>query len=306
MPTISADHPVALRDAPLQIRVTGCRPNRKIKISAEMTDGLNRRLRSWTVFDSDRNGSVDLTTQSPTSGTYDCVSPMGLFWSMAELPDQEPKEPWRSVMDGVPIHIEARAVNGSERAEIELARNFAASGVTLENVRGTSHRSGWPRGRAEIRWPRSPGRAKACPRGDLLSRPSLLRRRLGVTARLVFGGRQVEAGIGIEEAVRHQLEAAGDAQRDNLHGEKVGACENLQVRANEVFPGCCVPAPRGRRDAVAVEDIADRLIRHGGAQIRQRSDDAIVAPAGILPGQAHHQAFDVMIDSGSTGQASPL
>ncbi len=83
-------------------------------------------------------------------------------------------------------------------------------------------------------------------------------------------------------------------------------CENLQVRANEVFPGCCVPALRGRRDAVAVEDIADRLIRHGGAQIRQRSYDAIIAPAGILPGQAHHQAFDVAIDSGATGQASPL
>ncbi len=98
--------------------------------------------------------------------------------------------------------------------------------------------------------------------------------------------------------------AAGNA--NNLHGEKVGACENLQVRANEVFPGCCVPAPWGRRDAVAEENIADRLIRHGAAQIRQRSYDAIVAPAGILPGQAHHQAFDVAIDSGSTGQASPL
>ncbi len=65
-------------------------------------------------------------------------------------------------------------------------------------------------------------------------------------------------------------------------------------------------ALRGRRDAVTVEDIADRLIRHGGAQIRQRSDDAIVAPAGILPSQAHHQGFNVAIDSGSTGQASPL
>ncbi len=55
-----------------------------------------------------------------------------------------------------------------------------------------------------------------------------------------------------------------------------------------------------------LEDIADRLVRHGGAQIRERSYDAIVAPGWILLGHAHHQVFDLAIHSGSTGRTSPL
>ncbi len=43
-----------------------------------------------------------------------------------------------------------------------------------------------------------------------------------------------------------------------------------------------------------------------GTQIRQRCYDAIVEPAGSLPGQVHHQTFDVTIDWGSTGDALPL
>ncbi len=117
------------------MRLEGFRPQQAIEASATRTDLLHRRWRSWARFTADASGRVDLRTQAPGSGTYKGASPMGLFWSMELLPDQEPKEPWRSVMDGVPVHIEARAVNGNERAQIEVQRNFAAPDVTLENVR---------------------------------------------------------------------------------------------------------------------------------------------------------------------------
>ncbi len=59
------------------------------------------------------------------------------------------------------------------------------------------------------------------------------------------------------------IERDQSPEREHLHREKVGACENGPVGTDELFPRCCVPALRGRRDAVAVEDIADRLIPCG-------------------------------------------
>ncbi len=135
MPSILVDHPIAISDRPLGMRLKGFRPQQVIEVCATRTDLSNRRWRSWARFIADGSGRVDFGTQAPCSGTYNGASPMGLFWSMELLPDQESKEPWRSVMDGAPVHIEARAATGSERAEIEVARNFVAPGVTLENVR---------------------------------------------------------------------------------------------------------------------------------------------------------------------------
>ncbi len=59
-----------------------------------------------------------------------------------------------------------------------------------------------------------------------------------------------------QHVVGHQ-----SAQREDLHCEKVGACQNRQVNPNECRPGRRVLARRCGRQAVTAQNIADRLIR---------------------------------------------
>ena len=45
-----------------------------------------------------------------------------------------------------------------------------------------------------------------------------------------------------------------------------------------------------------LENIADRLVRHGVAQIRKRSDDTILAPRRVVSRHARDQIFDGWVD----------
>ena len=101
MASILVDYPIALSDRPSAMRLKGFRPQQAIEVCATGTDLSNRRWRSLARFIADGSGRVDLRTQAPRSGTYQGAAPIGLFWSMELLVDQEPKEPWRRVMDGI-------------------------------------------------------------------------------------------------------------------------------------------------------------------------------------------------------------
>ncbi len=79
MPSILVDHPIALSDRPLEMRLKGFRPRQAIEVRATRTDLSNRRWRSRARFIADGSGRVDLRTQAPRSGTYQGASPIGLF-----------------------------------------------------------------------------------------------------------------------------------------------------------------------------------------------------------------------------------
>jgi hypothetical protein len=68
------------------------------------------------------------------------------------------------------------------------------------------------------------------------------------------------------------------------------------VRPNEVAPAGSVLALRRGSDSMPLENIADRLVRHGVTQIRKRSNDAIVAPCRVLSRHADDQIFDGWVD----------
>src|SRR5258708_13581200 len=55
---------------------------------------------------------------------------------------------------------------------------------------------------------------------------------------------------------------------------------------------------RRRRQAVALQDIANRLIRNLVPQIGQRPCDPVVAPAPVLAGHANDQFLDLSLDPG--------
>jgi hypothetical protein len=58
-------------------------------------------------------------------------------------------------------------------------------------------------------------------------------------------------------------------------------------------------AARGRIQPVTAEGRADRGCRDVHAEAQQFSLDALVAPAGVLPGQADDQLLDVLVERGS-------
>ncbi len=79
---ILVDHPVALADTGLSIRVTGVDPGERIEVAAEADDHAKTAWRSRATFVADAQGTVDLGAVAPIEGTYSGVDGMGLFWSM--------------------------------------------------------------------------------------------------------------------------------------------------------------------------------------------------------------------------------
>lgn len=81
-PTLLAEPATALADEPVAIQVTGLEPGQTVTLRASLRDDYDRRWESEATFVADSDGTVDLATQAPSSGTYSTVDPMGLFWSM--------------------------------------------------------------------------------------------------------------------------------------------------------------------------------------------------------------------------------
>src|SRR5215471_8948347 len=52
-----------------------------------------------------------------------------------------------------------------------------------------------------------------------------------------------------------------------------------------------------RWDAMAFEDVADRLVADRIAQVGQGPHDAVIAPRAILPGHPHHHIFDLLVNA---------
>jgi hypothetical protein len=89
--TIEIDQPVALADAPVHVRVSGLGSGDEVTIAAQAHDAGGRVWRSQAQFTADGGGVVDLDRAQPTSGTYQGVDGMGLFWSM-NPPDGDPDQ----------------------------------------------------------------------------------------------------------------------------------------------------------------------------------------------------------------------
>jgi hypothetical protein len=71
-------------------------------------------------------------------------------------------------------------------------------------------------------------------------------------------------------------------------GKKVRSEQDIEVATDELSPGHGLFALRGWRDATALEDVTDRLIANGIAEILDSSDHAVIALRAVLAGHAHH------------------
>jgi dienelactone hydrolase len=131
---IVVDQPVALIDAPVTIELRGFPPSKPVIVTATQTFADAARWQAHATFISDADGRVEVARQAPVAGTYDGVSPMGLFWSMERLSGGSRAVPIGSIMQPLPIHLEAVSADG-RRAETMLERRIAGPGVTRHEIR---------------------------------------------------------------------------------------------------------------------------------------------------------------------------
>ena len=81
---------------------------------------------------------------------------------------------------------------------------------------------------------------------------------------------------------------------------------DVHVRANELAPRRRLRTLRRWRQAVLLQNVADRPIADLVSEIGERSGDAIVAPASILGGEVDDEPFDLLADRRSTSPSSFL
>jgi len=133
-PSILVDRPTALVDDAIAITLRGFPPRQPVTISAVQAFPSSTRYRAEATFISDDRGMVDVSTQAPVDGTYDGLSPMGLFWSAERLPGEAHRPAEDSIMWLRSVDLEASGPWGAH-AELTLERRVAGPGVTRQVVR---------------------------------------------------------------------------------------------------------------------------------------------------------------------------
>jgi dienelactone hydrolase len=79
---VHVDPPGARVDEPFGLTVSGLPPGEPVTIRAATRDGELREWASSATFLASDDGTVDVSTTAPLSGTYAGVDPTGLLWSM--------------------------------------------------------------------------------------------------------------------------------------------------------------------------------------------------------------------------------
>jgi acetyl esterase/lipase len=82
-PSSTVTHSAGAIDERVHIRIVGLAAGQRITLHAEQDDDTGNHWQAHAEFLADDHGAVDLDTQQPLAGTYDCVDGMGLLWSMA-------------------------------------------------------------------------------------------------------------------------------------------------------------------------------------------------------------------------------
>src|ERR1017187_9047016 len=121
-----------------------------------------------------------------------------------------------------------------------------------------------------------------------------------------LGGR-VKGQTGEGDPARFQVNEEQDvvggetSPSKHLNREEVGTCQDGEVGGDEILPGSTLAPFRCRLDPVPAKDVAHGLIGNDMAEISQSSDDAVIAPAGVLSCEADNERLDPGRDAGAAG-----
>src|SRR6267378_8288031 len=103
--------------------------------------------------------------------------------------------------------------------------------------------------------------------------------------------------------------AKGEEKKEGRHpqltphppfaGEELSGHEHIHMDTDKLPPRYSFLPLRGWGNTMAFEDVADRLVTDGIAQVGQSTHDAVIAPRAVLPGHAHHQVLYLLRRAGT-------
>lgn len=122
----------ALIDQPVNIAISNLQPNEQVPLEASCKDKDNNTWVARAIFQADDKGIVNITKQSPISGSYNGVDPMGLFWSMAPVN----KKIQHFAFDKNELEICLRIFSQNElRAQKTICRLLVSANIEKRNIR---------------------------------------------------------------------------------------------------------------------------------------------------------------------------
>lgn len=129
----------ALEDRPVDIRVSGLKPDEPVTLRTNTHDMNNRAWSAQATFVADKHGMVDVAHAAPRYGSYSGAHAMGLVWSMAPESSANPQNvlwipKWMPKSHSYHIEIQALA-NGRVLSSRTLERYaYRASDVKETRV----------------------------------------------------------------------------------------------------------------------------------------------------------------------------
>ncbi len=127
-------------DQQIHIKISRLQPGEEVWLRASTSDADEVRFDSWAKFIADGAGHVDLAKQAPTSGSYQSIDPMGLFWSMEEPGRKRFRHSEQWVLRQ--YQLSAETPNGI--VSVNLARRYPAMDLELSEFKtGPIHAELW-------------------------------------------------------------------------------------------------------------------------------------------------------------------
>jgi dienelactone hydrolase len=125
---VHVDPPVARVDEPFRLTASGLPPGEPVTIRAVTRDGELREWASSATFLAGDDGTVDVSTAAPLSGTYTGVDPTGLLWSMQ--PVERGPRTFFVRRKAAPLRVRVTVGSGGrELASCEVDRTFGGESV---------------------------------------------------------------------------------------------------------------------------------------------------------------------------------
>src|SRR5579859_523458 len=128
-PRIEITPATALVDEKVAICLEGFAPHQRVTLHVRVNDAKGTEWSSHAAFEVDAQGTLDLSKQSPLSGTYTSADPMGLFWSIN--PTNETDRGSDFSQGSTPlVYGFAAEVEGKVVASAQAQRHYMAPGVS--------------------------------------------------------------------------------------------------------------------------------------------------------------------------------
>ena len=131
-PRVLVEPESALIDDARQISLLDFAPGEAVTLVATLQQNDGSTWQSEAVFVADAEGSVDLTTSAPVSGSYGAASPMGVVWSMRQTGEAQP--PGTPFDQTAPLTIHLAASAASSSAEGRFEQHFLGPGVDVRPI----------------------------------------------------------------------------------------------------------------------------------------------------------------------------